>query len=157
MQIIENHSDIFKSECDCIVNPTNSIGVMGGGLAASFMKRFPKECTDYNRRSLKFQGSRKTYRLMPPVIYNNYPTKQSVLMFATKVDFRNPSEIEYIAINMERSVELLNMELENIKSVAFPMLGCGLGGLDWNAVKPIMIDKLKKYKGEKIELHVSPM
>ena len=25
-----------------------------------------------------------------------------------------------------------------IKSVAFPKLGCGLGGLDWEEVRPIM-------------------
>jgi O-acetyl-ADP-ribose deacetylase (regulator of RNase III) len=26
----------------------------------------------------------------------------------------------------------------NIKSIAFPKLGCGNGGLDWNVVKPLL-------------------
>ena len=30
-----------------------------------------------------------------------------------------------------------------IKSIAFPALGCGNGGLDWNDVKPLMYEYLK--------------
>jgi O-acetyl-ADP-ribose deacetylase (regulator of RNase III) len=34
--------DIFYSKCDAIVNPVNTVGVMGAGLALQFKKRFPE-------------------------------------------------------------------------------------------------------------------
>ena len=36
------NGDIFDSECICLVNPVNCVGVMGAGLALQFRKRFPK-------------------------------------------------------------------------------------------------------------------
>ena len=58
-----------------------------------------------------------------------------ILLFPTKVYWRNPSKLEYIEVGLnicEKWDEL------GADSIAFPRLGCGNGGLDWNDVQPLM-------------------
>lgn len=57
-------------------------------------------------------------------------------MFSTKKHWRNPSRMEYIESGLQKFVD--NYERLGIESIAFPKLGCGNGGLEWSAVKPIM-------------------
>lgn len=65
-----------------------------------------------------------------------------VLLFPTKKHWRNPSKIEYIEKGLAKFVE--NWDRLGADSVAFPRLGCGNGGLDWNVVKPLMEKYLNK-------------
>ena len=41
--------DIFKSSCEVIANPINCVGVMGGGLALAFKKKFPEHFETYKK------------------------------------------------------------------------------------------------------------
>ena len=61
-----------------------------------------------------------------------------IINFPTKLHWKDPSNIEYI----EEGLQTLGVaiQLEEIKSIGIPPLGCGLGGLDWKDVKPL-IDK----------------
>src|SRR5215218_6932182 len=42
--------DLFTSSAHTLVNPVNTVGVMGAGLAAEFRRRFPDLDADYRRR-----------------------------------------------------------------------------------------------------------
>jgi O-acetyl-ADP-ribose deacetylase (regulator of RNase III) len=63
------------------------------------------------------------------------------MLFPTKKHWRSPSKIEYIEKGLEKFAR--SYEDLEIESIAFPRLGCGNGGLDWNEVRPIMEKYLK--------------
>lgn len=65
-----------------------------------------------------------------------------VLLFPTKKHWRNPSKLEYIEQGLIKFSE--NWDRLGADSIAFPRLGCGNGGLDWEIVKPLMEKYLNK-------------
>jgi O-acetyl-ADP-ribose deacetylase (regulator of RNase III) len=144
--IIRNFGDnLFESGCDIIVNPTNSIGIMGAGLAFFFSKTYPDVCNSYNDYSLSFQSKNRSLKLMPPMLYpkgylNN---NRSILMFATKLHWKDNSEYKYIADGLTATRALL--EEHGSPSIAFPALGCGHGGLDFTKVVPLVEHTFRDY------------
>jgi len=58
------------------------------------------------------------------------------LLFPTKNHWREKSPIEGIERGLQWLVE--NYKKLDISSIALPALGCGLGGLDWKDVGPLM-------------------
>lgn len=119
--------DIFKSSCEVIVNPINCVGVMGGGLALAFKKKFPEHFETYKKMCQN--GEIKVGELY--VIDGDENHK--VLLFPTKIHWKNPSLMEYVVDGLKYLAE--NYEKMDIKSVAIPAIGCGLGDLNWEDVK----------------------
>ena len=55
---------------------------------------------------------------------------------------KDNSKVEYVEKGL---IAFINgYEKYNIKSIAFPKLGCGLGGLDWQEIKVLMEKYLEK-------------
>ncbi len=132
--------DIFNSDCQTLVNPVNTVGVMGAGLARKFAQRYPEMGNTHMR--LGAAGMLKIGRLWG----YKYSDKR-VLCFPTKRHWRDPSKLEYIEAGLHDLVK--TYKTRGITSIAFPKLGCGLGGLDWNNVGALM----ERYLGP-IELDV---
>ena len=59
-----------------------------------------------------------------------------IINVATKNHWRDKSKITDIESSIIEITDLIVKH--NITSVSIPALGCGLGGLDWDIVKPIM-------------------
>lgn len=129
------YGSIFDTKCDYIVNTTNSIGVMGKGLAKEFASRYPNICKAYNIWS-KIENGQKPYKLLPVKFCNH------VVMFPTKIDWRNPSKFEYLEIGLDYIVANLNKN----KSIAFPLLGARNGGLPPDKVTKLIIEKMKDHE-----------
>lgn len=151
--------DIFGSSCECLVNPVNCVGVMGGGLAALFKEKFPISCEAFNTYSKEFYQKNPAYSpgniLFPPMIYGPEKGKR-IMMFPTKRHWKNPSELDYIKGNVKAVVEnfiSLREPYPNIKSIAFPKLGSGLGGLRWASVKTVLLMQLEKLNEIEIEIY----
>jgi O-acetyl-ADP-ribose deacetylase (regulator of RNase III) len=130
--------DIFTSKAKVLVNPVNCVGVMGGGLALTFKNKYPEMFKEYKEICNNFD-------IHPGDVVYWYSDDKfesyEVLLFPTKDHYRNPSEIEYIVDGL---IDLCNNYKKwNISSIAFPKIGCGLGGLNWEDVKPLIINKLK--------------
>lgn len=141
--------NIFESECRVLVNPVNALGVHGAGLAKQFAKRFPNACSDFSHlcRVTKVEAGTVYY-------YEDRSTSHDVLFFVTKEHWRYPSRIEWITyglIELVQSYEVLGAA--GITSIALPALGCGLGGLDWRDVRPLMESYLQLMKGVEIEVY----
>lgn len=124
------NEDIFSSDAQTIVNPVNTVGVMGKGLALAFKQRFPDTMhlayLSACRRGLLAPGK---LMLFP---FDNY----WVLPFPTKKDWHEPSRLEYIEAGLKKFVE--TYAEKGITSIAFPKIGCGCGSLSWEEVKPLM-------------------
>ncbi len=135
LQVISDN--IFNLKVDYIVNPVNCVGVMGAGLAAKFKKRYPSNFETYKSYC-------DDHRLSPGGYFINQSTTPKIINFATKNHWRDPSRLEWI----EQGIFSLAKELggkENI-TIAFPLLGAGLGGLPPNLVHDVMIRHLKEFK-----------
>lgn len=128
-----HRTSLMTSSAQTVVNTVNTVGVMGKGLAAAFKERYPDMFRDY-------KDVCKNGHLQPGSSWLWKGSDQWVLNFATKKHWRNPSKIEYIQDGL---IEFRNnFESAGIREIAFPRLGCGNGGLDWNDVKPLMVDHL---------------
>ena len=124
------NDDIFNANVEALVNTVNCVGVMGRGIALQFKKRFPENFTEYEKACKKNEVvPGKMFVYSTGNILNN----RFIINFPTKRHWRNPSYYEDIEAGL---VNLKNVIIQNnIKSIAIPPLGCGLGGLDWNIVK----------------------
>lgn len=127
--------DIFEADTQTIVNTVNCVGVMGKGLALEFKKRYPKMYEEYRKEYEK--GRLDIGRLH---LYKDN-SNHWILNFPTKKHWRQKSRLEYIRKGLETFAE--KYRDWGIKSIAFPQLGCQLGGLNWKDVKPIMEHYLK--------------
>lgn len=125
--------DIFASTAQVIVNPVNCRGVMGAGLALAFKQRYPAMFATYVQACQSGDlriGQLMLYRTSQPWILN----------FPTKDHWRVPAKLAYIEQGLQFFV--INYRQMGIKSIAFPKLGAGLGGLSWSDVGPLMAHHL---------------
>lgn len=131
------HGDIFKSPCQVIVNPVNTRGRMGAGLAKQFANRYTDLERAYGRACwLGDLSTKKPWLWRGPQPWVGKKPDHWILCLATKEEWSKPSRLEYIALGLEWLVA--NYEMNDITSIAFPKLGCGLGQLEWSEVKEIM-------------------
>ena len=133
--IIYTNSDLFESPAKVLVNTVNTRGVMGKGIALRFKKIYPEMFSRYREHC-------EHRRLTIGKLYLYKTTHKWILNFPTKEHWRYPSRVEYIEAGL-RKFEASCAEI-GAPSIAFPMLGCGNGELDFEAqVKPLM----EKYLG----------
>lgn len=121
--------DLFSSPAQVIVNTVNTVGVMGKGIALEFKKRYPEMFEHYKKICDK-------HNLVIGKLMLWYAPDHWLLLFPTKEHWRNPSKMEYIEKGLMTFVR--KYADYNITSIAFPKLGCGNGGLNWNDVRPLM-------------------
>jgi len=130
--------DILKEDAEALVNTVNCVGVMGRGIALQFKNAYPENFKAYATACKKneVQPGRmfvyETGRLTNPRYIINFPTKRH---------WRGKSRIEDIEAGLNALVEVIHKY--NIRSVAIPPLGSGLGGLNWAEVKPRIEDALR--------------
>ena len=124
--------NIFDSKCDAIVNPVNCRSTMGKGLALSFKAKYPKMFHEYQNACR--DGIIKIGKVYLHVVSKDNP--KFVFSFPTKDHWKDPSKIEYIASGLKSLVEYIEWSKDNIniESIAIPLLGAGLGGLNENLI-----------------------
>lgn len=135
--ITEDRGNIILSPCDAIVNTVNCVGVMGKGLALQFKTAFPANYHAY-------KNACNMYQVKPGkcFVFNTQGIKpRFIINFPTKRHWKDNSLLEDINSGLDDLVYQIGKN--GILSIAIPPLGCGLGGLSWSVVKPIIVNKLK--------------
>lgn len=136
--------NLLESKANCLVNTVNCEGYMGKGIAYQFKLKYPENNKDYVKAC-------KSGKLHIGSLHYYTENKKLIINFPTKDKWRRKSEIEYIEVGLDELVKLLpNL---NIKSIAIPPLGCGNGGLEWNTVKDLIINKLSLLS-EKYDIYI---
>lgn len=131
--IVPTKGNLIVADAEALVSTVNCEGFMGKGLALQFKKAFPENFTAYEQaaRAGELQPGKMfvfaTGSLMNPRFIINFPTKRV---------WREKSRIEYIESGLKSLVD--EIRKLRITSVAVPPLGCGLGGLKWKNVKPLI-------------------
>jgi O-acetyl-ADP-ribose deacetylase (regulator of RNase III) len=125
--------DILMCDAEAVVNPVNCVGVMGRGLALQFRTAFPGNYDEY--RKVCSLGQLKPGMMLIHDL-NRLTWPRYVVNFPTKRHWKESSRIE----DIESGLRALVTEIRNrgINSIAVPPLGCGLGGLDWRVVRPMI-------------------
>jgi O-acetyl-ADP-ribose deacetylase (regulator of RNase III) len=131
------HGDILDfhlgKDVSSTVIPVNCRGVMGAGLGLQFKERHPDLFEEYkaycDNGELKV-GTVKT-SVQDGAWYYYFPTKD---------DWRDKSSMDYIV----QGLSYMALRTCVLGPIAFPKLGCGCGGLDWDRVLPIMLFYLDK-------------
>jgi len=122
--------DLFKAGTDALVNTVNCVGVMGRGIALQFKKAYPANFREY-------AAACKMENVQPGHMFVHETgkfTPRFIINFPTKRHWRGKSRMEDIESGMVALAQTIREY--DIKSVAIPPLGSGLGGLDWNEVLP---------------------
>jgi len=124
---------IFDSTAECLVNPINCVGVMGKGLAREFKLKYPSMFEKY----LEFcKNGELTVGTIAFYANRNLPNTV-ICLFPTKAHWKEKSTVAIINTSLTAFVK--NVDKMHIKSAAFPMVGCGEGGLNFNLqVKPLL-------------------
>jgi O-acetyl-ADP-ribose deacetylase (regulator of RNase III) len=139
--------DIITEDVEALVNTVNCVGIMGRGIALQFKSAFPENFKSYAvacKRNEVQPGRMfvfETHRLMNPHYIINFPTKRH---------WRGKSRIQDIDNGLAALVEVIRSR--NIRSIAVPPLGSGLGGLDWSVVRPRIEAALREFIDLKVIL-----
>ena len=137
--------DIFTSDAQALVNPVNTAGAMGKGLAGKFRKAYPENYAAY-RDACKL-GEVRTGKMFVTEFMQGQKTRY-IINFPTKRHWRSKSRMADIESGLQDLVA--QVRSRSIRSIAIPALGCGLGGLDWAEVQ----DRIKKAFSELPEVDV---
>lgn len=125
--------NLLQADADALVNTVNCVGVMGKGLALQFKQAFPENFRAYANACER--GEVQAGRMH---IHDNggLVNPRWIINFPTKRHWRDGSRLEDVASGL--SALVADVQRLGIQSIAIPPLGCGLGGLDWNVVRPLI-------------------
>lgn len=159
IRTIANGSSIFECGAQVLVNATNTEGIMGGGLALEFKKRYPRMFKSY---ALACKNGSHTV-LRPHFWWNEHQwqygsanpwrydyNEAHVLNIATKDIIAHDSTVTNIACGLAWLAE--NYKLLKIKSIAVPALGCGLGKVKWEDAVLVMYPFLQLLEGVEVKV-----
>lgn len=135
--IVFEKGNLLKAEVEALVNTVNTVGVMGKGIALQFKETFPSNFKAYEaavKRNEVKVGSMFVTEL------HRMDGLRYIINFPTKEHWRSPSKLSYIRDGLQDLRRVIAEK--NIQSIALPPLGCGNGGLDWAAVKPLIVEAL---------------
>ena len=125
--------DLLAADTEGLVNAVNCVGVMGKGLALAFKTAFPENFRIYKAACSAGNVAPGKLLVVETGLSRN---PHFIINFPTKRHWRAPSRLE----DIRAGLEALPRELRSrqIRSVAVPALGCGLGGLAWPEVEPLI-------------------
>lgn len=134
------YGDITELKVDAIVNPANNKLIMGGGVAGAIKKKGGKVIEE--------EAVKKGPIGVGEAIYTSagrLPSRYVIHAVTMKMDFK--TDEEKIRLACENSLKLA--EKLRIKTIAFPALGCGVGGFPYEGAGKIITQVVFKHLMEK--------
>lgn len=130
--------NLLESDAQVLVNTVNTVGVMGKGIALQFKEAYPNNYLLYRKACKEHKVC--VGKMFVTTDRSLYKGEKVIVNFPTKTTWRKPSEYSYIQNGL---ADLRNqIEIHHWTSIAIPPLGSHNGGLDWNVVKPMILNAL---------------
>lgn len=125
--------NLLEAPAEALVNTVNCVGYMGKGIALQFKQAFPANFKHYEAAC--HSGDMVPGKMM---IHDNggLVNPRYIINFPTKRHWKGKSRIEDIESGL--SALVADVQRLGIRSIAVPPLGCGLGGLEWRVVRPMI-------------------
>jgi O-acetyl-ADP-ribose deacetylase (regulator of RNase III) len=144
--IERGQGNLLTADVEALVNPVNTEGIMGKGLALQFRKAFPEVFHAYERACRA--GDVRVGRMF---VVERLASPRYVIHFPTKTTWRQPSRLEYVRDGLRDLIRVISDH--GIRSIAVPPLGCGNGGLAWDDVRPLIEAALGEVPALKVILY----
>ena len=142
------HGDLLGADTEALVNTVNCVGVMGRGIALQFKKKFEENFKVYKQTC---DAGLLRPGMMLVHDYGCLFNPRYIINFPTKDHWRSNSKLEDIESGLAALVD--EIRKRRIKSIAIPPLGCELGGMDWNQVRPRIEAALQEFTDVQILLY----
>ena len=124
--------NLLEARTEALVNTVNTEGVMGKGIALQFKQAFPAMFREYARACAA--GEVKLGRMHVVDLGGQPGGPRWIINFPTKGHWRSKSQMADVEMGLQDLVRVIREA--GIQSIALPQLGCGLGGLSWDQVRP---------------------
>ena len=138
MSLTVKKGDITRVVCDAVVNPANSLGYMGGGVAGVIKRvgglEIEKEAVSKAPISVG-SAVATTASLLPCRFVIHAPTMEKPAM---RTDEQRVRKAVHAALRVADGLEL--------RKIAMPGMGTGIGGLDPIKAARVMVDEIKSYE-----------
>lgn len=145
------HGDLLNSNAQALVNAVNTVGVMGKGIALQFKMMYPFNYNVYKEACMKKELKIGQVLVVKEEGDESITESKYIINFPTKQHWKSPSKLEYIELGLYALKDAIKKY--DIKSISLPPLGCGNGGLDWNIVKPMIIESLEELEDVEINIY----
>ena len=132
--------DLTEQNVEAIVNPANSLGVMGGGVAGVIKRKGGEEIEKEAMKKAPIpvgEAVVTTGGKLPCRYIIHSPTMR---LPAMHIPIKNVTLATRAAL--KKAAEL------KVKSLAFPGMGTGVGGVDVNDAAKVMIKEIKRHGKE---------
>lgn len=132
MSLAEIEGDLFATPgLDALAHGVNCRGVMGAGIAVEFKRRWPAMFQNYQHLCTSGHmepGDIMTWRTLgrDPWIYN----------LATQAEPGPWATVPAIETSLDKMAK--RAVRDRVRRVGMPRIGCGLGGLDYRDVRPLI-------------------
>ncbi|MFH0870121.1 MAG: macro domain-containing protein [archaeon] len=129
---------IVTLQVHCIVNPANSFGFMGGGVAEAIKKVGGQGIEDEAIEQAPIQVGTAVMTGAGDLVCHK------VIHAPTMHNPAEKSDSHKVMCAVKAALELA--ESEGMQSIAFPGMGTGVGGLDKQEAADVMVSTIKKAK-----------
>ena len=145
MTIVDRKGNIFDSEASAIGHGVNTYGVMGAGIAKQVRERFPYVYSVY--RSSCDSGNFLPGMTIP---VQDPETGVWILNLASQERPGADARLEWL----EEALSETLRQISNMgwTSLALPQIGAGIGGLEWDDVRAMIVELSGEYPEITIEL-----
>ncbi|MBN2014216.1 MAG: macro domain-containing protein [Candidatus Altiarchaeota archaeon] len=137
VKVFAKLGDITRERADAIVNPANSLGVMGGGVAWAIKSKggteIEKEAVEKAPTPVG-KAIATTAGRLPARFVIHAPTMSSP---AQRIGIKNIEKATYAALECASRL--------GVKSIAFPGMGTGVGGVSKRDAAEAMIRSVKGF------------
>jgi len=142
------NGNLLENDAEALVNTVNCVGFMGKGIALQFKQAYPDNFEAYRQacRDKQVQPGRMFVFATGAMIGPKY-----IINFPTKNHWRGKSRAEDIRVGLKALIE--EIKRLGIRSIAVPPLGCGLGGLAWKDVSPLIEKAFAEVPGVHVFLY----
>ncbi|WP_227410816.1 macro domain-containing protein [Thermosphaera chiliense] len=138
--------DITGFTGDAIVNPANTLGLMGGGVALAIKRKGGDEIE-------KEAVAQAPIGIGEAVVTNAHRLKcRKIIHAPTVIQPGGRSSVEYVLKAVEASLKKA-IQL-GLRTIAFPLMGAGTGGLSVEESLSAMLGAMKSYSSQDLELTI---
>jgi O-acetyl-ADP-ribose deacetylase (regulator of RNase III) len=127
--MIKRKGDLFTTDAAALGHGVNVKGLMGAGIAKVFKEKFPKNYGAYRRAC-------DVKLLKPGEAFIYFEDNKYVVNLSTQ---REPGpDASYKWVLYAAADAALQLAGTGVDRLAIPMIGCGIGGLEWPGVEHIL-------------------